>query len=220
MQPSDQMQVHDDWVMKGLFMNSRCSGVILAGGQNRRFSGQNKAFLDIVGTNTLDRIYHLFTDLFEEIILVTKDPRQYLHYDMLIVTDFFDVPSSLTGIHAGLFYSSNPYAFFTACDTPFLKKELVQTVLDCIDPGFDAVIPETSKGMEPLCAAYSKNSLNTIEQHLVQNKLKIIRIFKKRRVKMISEKVLRQADPKLLSFFNINTPEDLIRAEHLAKAGV
>ncbi len=133
---------------------------------------------------------------------------------------FFDIPSSLTGIHAGLFYSSNPYAFFTACDTPFLKKELVQTVLDSIDPRLDAVIPETSKGMEPLCAAYSKNSLTTIEQHLVQDKLKIIRIFKKRQVKMISEKVLRQADPDLLSFFNINTPEDLIRAEHLEKAGV
>ena len=201
-------------------MNFPCSGVILAGGQSSRFSGQNKAFIDVCGTITIDRIYHLFVDLFEEIILVTKDPRPYLHYDMLIVTDFFDIPSSLTGIHAGLFYSSNPFAFFTACDTPFLKKKLVQTVLDRINPEFEAIIPETSKGMEPLCAAYSKKALNTIESHLTQDKLKIMRIFKKRRVKMISEKVLRQADPELLSFFNINTPEDLIQAEHLAKTGI
>jgi molybdopterin-guanine dinucleotide biosynthesis protein A len=201
-------------------MNFPCSGVILAGGQSSRFSGRNKAFIDVYGTLTIDRIYHLFTDLFDEIILVTKDPRPYLQYDMLIVTDFFDIPSSLTGIHAGLFYSSNPFAFFSACDTPFLKKELVQTILDRIKPEFEAIIPETSKGMEPLCAAYSKKSLNTIETHLAQDKLKIMRIFKKRRVKMISEKVLRQADPTLLSFFNINTPEDLIQAEHLAKTGI
>lgn len=198
-------------------MNSRCSGVILAGGTNSRFSGRNKAFVDVCGAPTLERIYRLFKQLFDEIILVTKDPLPYLHYDMLIVTDCFDVPSSLTGIHAGLFYARNPYAFFTACDTPFLKKELIQTVLGAIEPRFDAVIPETSKGMEPLCAAYSKKSLNIIEHHLVQDKLKIIRIFKKRRIKRISEKSVRQADPDLRSFFNINTPEDLIQAERLAK---
>ncbi len=198
-------------------MKPRCSGVILAGGENKRFSGRNKAFIDVCGTPTLDRIYRLFKQLFDEIILVTKEPGQYLHYDMLIVSDFFEIPSSLTGIHAGLFYSNHPYAFFTACDTPFLKKELIQTVLDAIEPRFDAVIPETSKGLEPLCAAYSKKSLDLIEHHLRQDRLKIMRIFKKRRIKRLSEKVLREADPDLASFFNINTPEDLVQAEQIAK---
>lgn len=198
-------------------MKSRCSGVILAGGENKRFSGQNKAFIDVCGTPVLDRIYRLFAELFDEIILVTKDPGKYLHFNMQIVTDFFNIPSSLTGIHAGLFYSSHPFAFFTACDTPFLKKELIQTILAAIDPQFDAVIPETSKGMEPLCAAYSKKSLSIIEHHLLQDKLKIMRIFKKRRIKRISERILREIDPDLESFFNINTPDDLIRAERMAK---
>jgi len=96
--------------------------VILAGGLNTRFSGTNKAFLRIRGKRILDHIYDLCKELFEEIILVTNDPLQYLEWDLVIATDIFPVRSSLTGIHAGLFCATNPYAFFIACDAPFLKK--------------------------------------------------------------------------------------------------
>ena len=49
------------------------TGVILAGGLNKRFSGNNKAFIRINGKRLLERIYAIFKDLFEEIILVTND---------------------------------------------------------------------------------------------------------------------------------------------------
>ena len=134
---------------------------------------------------------------------------------MNIVTDLFDIRSSLTGIHAGLFYASHPYVFFSACDAPFLKKEVVETVLDGIDDHIDIVMPETSAGREPLCAAYSRRCLNIAEQHLRQQKLKIQLAFRKCRIKTISEKKLRQKDPDLISFFNINTPRDLERAREM-----
>ena len=113
------------------------------------------------------------------------------------------------------FYASNPYAFFAACDIPFLKKELIKTIVGKIEPSVDAIIPEISVGLEPLCAIYAKNSLKRIEQHLSQNKLKIQLAFKKDRIKKIPEKLIREKDPDLLSFFNINSPEDLERAEAL-----
>ena len=103
-------------------MTPPCTGVILAGGENRRFSGKNKAFVQVAGKRILDHIYGVFSDLFEEIILVTNNPLQYLEWDFNIVTDLFSIRSSLTGIHAGLFYATNPHAFFAACDTPFLFR--------------------------------------------------------------------------------------------------
>jgi molybdopterin-guanine dinucleotide biosynthesis protein A len=178
-----------------------------------RFAGREKAFLRIGENRILDRIYSIFTELFDEIILVTNNPLQFLEWDLNIVTDQFDIRSSLTGIHAGLFYATNPYAFFSACDTPFLKKDIVETVLEGIDDNIDIVVPETSAGREPLCAAYSRRCLNAAEQHLKQDKLKIQLAFRKCRIKTISEKKLREKDPELLSFFNINTQEDLERAE-------
>ena len=198
-------------------LNSKlaCTGVILSGGLAARYDGTEKALLRVGGARILDRIYEIYRELFDEIILVTNSPEKFLEWDLLIVSDLFPIRSSLTGIHAGLFYMTNPFAFISACDTPFLKKEMVETVIGKIEPHIDIVMPETSAGFEPLCAAYSKRCLDSAQHHLEQEKLKIIKTFRKSRIKTISEKVLCEIDPDLRSFFNINTPEDLKRAEEM-----
>ena len=200
-------------------MTYPCSGVILSGGLSTRFNGQNKAVINIGGRRVLDRLYAVFCELFDEIILVTNHPEQFLEWDLIIATDLFSARSSLTGIHTGLFYMQNPFAFISACDTPFLNKELVETLLQHIDQRYDIVMPETAAGMEPLCAIYSKNCLKTAEQHIKQNKFKIQRALANHRLKKIPEKILRSKDPDLRSFFNINTPADLELAEELAAEG-
>jgi molybdopterin-guanine dinucleotide biosynthesis protein A len=195
-----------------------CSGVILSGGLAARYDGTEKALLRVSGIRILDRIYEIYRELFDEIILVTNSPEKFLEWNLLIVSDLFQIRSSLTGIHAGLFYMTNPYAFISACDTPFLKKEMVETVIGKIEAQIDIVIPETSAGFEPLCAAYSKRCLEAAQNHLEQKKLKITKTFRKSRIKTISEKALRKIDPELQSFFNINTPGDLKRAEEMVKS--
>jgi molybdopterin-guanine dinucleotide biosynthesis protein A len=94
---------------------------------------------------------------------------------------------------------------------------MVETVIGKIEAQIDIVMPETSAGFEPLCAVYSKRCLEAAQNHLEQEKLKITKTFRKSRIKTISEKVLRQIDPELQSFFNINTPDDLKRAEEMVK---
>ncbi|MCK5783642.1 MAG: molybdenum cofactor guanylyltransferase [Desulfobacterales bacterium] len=200
-------------------MKYPCTGVILAGGLSTRFAGKNKAFVEVGGVRIIDRIYDTLKDLFEEIILITNDPLEYIEYDALIGIDLFEKRSSLNGIYSGLFYSSHPHVFITACDTPFLQKELVEMVTGSIDDRFDVVMPRTSGGSEPLCAVYSKKSLNRIGQHLIQDKHKIQRVFRQDRIKIVSEKSLRKVDPDLISFFNVNSSEDLVMAETLAKQG-
>ena len=192
-----------------------CSGVILSGGLASRYQGTEKALLRVGDIRILDRIYEIYRELFEEIILVTNNPQKFLEWDLLIVSDLFPIRSSLTGIHAGLFYMTNPFGFVSACDTPFLKKEMVETVIGKIEAHIDIVIPETSAGFEPLCAVYSKRCLSAAKHHLEQEKLKVIKAFRKSRIKTISEKVLREIDPDLRSFFNINKPEDLKTADKM-----
>ena len=197
-------------------MTFPCTGVILSGGLNSRFDGENKAFMSVGGRRIIDRLLDVFSDLFEEIILVTNRPQHFLKWDLTIVTDIIDLRSSLTGIHTGLFYMKNPYAFFSACDTPFLKKEMVEILIEQIEPKIDIIMPETSAGFEPLCAIYSKRCLKPAEDHLMADKVKIQWAFRSSRIKHIAENQLRPADPELRSFFNINTPQDLVRAEELA----
>jgi molybdopterin-guanine dinucleotide biosynthesis protein A len=201
-------------------IGDKCSGVILAGGLSKRLNGRDKAMIAIHGKPILDHIVAVYSDIFSEIILVTNTPQAYLSWNMLTVTDLLTTRSSLTGIHAGLFYASRPYVFVSACDAPFIKPELVQLLISQARPGTDAVIPETANGLEPLCAVYSKSCMKTIESHIQQEKLKIQRVFQESRINRISEARVRKADPDLVSFVNINTPEDLMAVKSLEKETV
>ncbi len=202
-----------------LKMDIKCSGVILAGGENKRFLGKNKALCLIEGKRIIDRIYSVFRSIFDEIILVTNAPELYPDMDAFIVTDIYPKRSSMTGIHSGLFYASNPYVFCSACDTPFLKKEVVQCVLSHIRPHFDLILPETSAGLEPLCAVYARNCIGLLEQNILADRFKIQRAFNEKRILKIPESVIRQHDPDLSSFFNVNCREDLSAAWEMAVHG-
>lgn len=198
-------------------MVAPCTGVILAGGQNKRFGGQNKAILRIGGKRIVDRLLEVYAGLFDQIVLVTNDPAAYMDVDALIVSDHYSVRSSLNGLHAGLNAAVHEHAFFTACDTPFVQSALVQLMLDNIERKSDVVIPATSAGFEPMFAVYRKSCLPVMVWQLEHQRLKIDGLFRKVRVKMVAEADLRKIDPELLSFFNINTPEDMIRAKSQIK---
>lgn len=189
------------------------TGVILAGGRSTRFAGKNKALLRVGGRRIIDRIYRVFRPIFEEIIVVANDPRPYLAWDVKIVTDLFDIRSSLTGIHAGLFHAAHSHAFFSACDTPFLQPALVGALVERIRPGLDVIIPETAAGMEPLCAVYARRALPAIEKKLESGRVKIQFFFNRVQVETVPESDVRRVDPGCISFINVNTAEELATAE-------
>jgi molybdenum cofactor guanylyltransferase len=193
-----------------------CSGVILAGGLSSRFQGKSKALFELNGRRIIDPVIDLFQSVFKDIVLVTNTPLEYLGYDVAIASDVIPVRSSLTGIHAGLFHAQNPYVFVSACDTPFIMKELVALVLSEIRPGIDAVIPETPSGQEPLLAVYGKTALPVIERHLLRESFKITRAIRNMRVVRVPAEKVLATDPELKSFVNINTAEDLDRASALS----
>jgi molybdopterin-guanine dinucleotide biosynthesis protein A len=177
--------------------------------------GRNKAFLMVGNQRILDRLSKTFQDVFEELLLVTNDPLQYLSWDMMMASDLFPIRSSLTGIHAALFHCSHPHVFVTACDTPFLRTALIRVLLDELEPKRDVIMPVTEEGHQPLCAIYSKRCIKPIEHQLQHEDPKIVNFFSKVKVKEVPEEKLRAADPNLKSFFNINTPQDLAAAEKM-----
>ncbi len=193
-------------------IRSPCAGVVLAGGLNSRFGGREKALIPLAGKAMIDHIIQAFDDLFDEILIVSNQPRNHADRDATIVSDLLDARSSLTGIHAALFYSRCDDVFICACDTPLVKTALIAALLDARQPGIDVVVPQTPAGLEPLCAVYARRCLEPIENRLKRRDYRIRRFFDRVRVKQVSEKRLRRVDPELLSFKNVNTPEDLAEA--------
>ncbi|MCP4716964.1 MAG: molybdenum cofactor guanylyltransferase [Deltaproteobacteria bacterium] len=186
--------------------NKTCAAAILAGGLSSRMGGRNKAFLSVGGRAILDRIMDVLGLHFKEILLVTRRPELYEGRPVKVVQDVYSARASLTGIHAGLIHAEAPFVFVTACDSPFIKPDVIRLLLGEIEPASDVIIPAFDGHFEPLCAIYSKRCLPHIEDRLDRDDLKILHFFNEVNVKHISKEKLTAVDPSLQSFFNVNTP--------------
>jgi molybdopterin-guanine dinucleotide biosynthesis protein A len=201
-------------------MKYPCTGIILAGGLNRRMAGQNKALLSVGNQPIIERQVALFKELFDQVIIVTNQPLAFVSWECTIVSDLLPVRGSLTGIHAGLFYTRSSHAFITACDMPFLKTAMIQILIQELEPKWDVILPVTQEGYQPLCAVYSKRCFKVIEEQLTKRDMKISKFFSKVKIKKIPEEILRKADPDLISFFNINSQADLTLSQNMGGAFV
>ena len=99
---------------------------------------------------------------------------------------------------------------------PFLNKGFIDYMVSKAG-NFDAVVPLSSDGLEPLHAIYSKRCIRHIETQLESDDLKITNFYPKVRVKEISHHEILSFDPKSSLFFNINTTEDMekVRGEKI-----
>jgi molybdopterin-guanine dinucleotide biosynthesis protein A len=185
----------------------RCCAVILSGGLNTRMKGVNKAFLEIGGRAILDRLVESLQPDFSEILLVTRQPELYTAYPLRVVEDVYTDRSSLVGIHAGLVNAMAEFAFVVPCDAPFLQAGLVRLLLKELKPDLDVVVPFYDGHYQPLCAIYSNRCIPVIEQQLRQRDYKIIQLFDLMNVRRVPAAKLKTADPDLLSFLNVNTPD-------------
>lgn len=189
-------------------MKKDMTGIILAGGKNSRM-GTNKAFLEINGSQLIDKTINIYREIFSEIIIVTNDPLSYIKFtDAAIVTDIYKGKGPLGGIYTGLFYSKNDHAFISACDMPFLNKDFIIYLTEHADK-FDIVVPQLSEGFQPLHAIYSQNCLSHIKKMLLADKLKITGFYKEVRLLSIPEEKIKPFNQDGRLFLNINTPEDI-----------
>lgn len=184
------------------------TGIILSGGKNTRMDGKNKAFLDFHGERLIERTLRLFRCIFEDIILVTNSPLEYMDQDVRIVTDIVKGKGALGGIYTGLFFASSSHAFVTACDMPFLSMPFIEYMI-LHEGSCDVLVPETEAGLQPLHAVYSKRCLRDIKKRIEADSLKVTGIYEKLRVTIVSEEKIRSFDPGMKMFLNVNSPDDM-----------
>ncbi len=195
------------------------TSIVLAGGRSTRL-GREKALEEIGGERLIDRAVARVAPLSTEVILVMRPgqptPPLPTEPEVKTVTDRYPGKGSLGGIYTGLYYSSSFHNLAIACDMPFLNVALLHHLIE-LSPDFDVVIPLIKGNAEPLHAVYSKNCLAPIEALLKRGRLRIVDFFPSVRVRYMGESEVDQFDPQHLSFFNINTEEDLAKARIIAK---
>lgn len=197
-------------------MEREISGIILCGGEYSRM-GKNKAFLEVRGEKIIERTLRIFKGIFKEVMIVVKNPLPYSGLDVRIVSDLFPYSNPLVGIYTGLFFSSYHHSFVSACDMPFLNPELIELLISRAE-NYDVVVPRSKDGLQPLHAVYSKRCLKPIEKTLKEEtSSRIMDFYPLVKVAEIGEEDILPLDRGLLSFFNLNTLQDLESMEELQK---
>ncbi len=166
----------------------------------------------------MERILHALEPLCDQILVVTASDKLEIETwgRAEIVTDTYVGKGPMGGIYAGLSKADSDPAIVVACDMPFLNTRLLAHMLE-MAPGFDAVVPHFEGEMvEPLHAVYAKSCLSEMKAWLERGELSITRLLKQLNVRYVERDEYLPLDPRMLSFFNINYPEDLERANRIA----
>lgn len=192
------------------------TGIILAGGKGSRL-GRSKALQVIGGKSAIQRVVDSLSAVTTRIIVATANGEAIpcsSTAEMITVADIYPGRGPLAGIHSGLTASTSSRAVVVGCDMPFLSPGLLDYMCR-VSPGFDAVVPRMDEKVEPLCAVYSRSCLPTMQRLLERHELMINRVFSMVKVRYVGEDEIDRFDPEHLSFFNINSRQDLERAERL-----
>ena len=202
------------------------SAVILAGGFSRRF-GSDKGLVTLAGKPLVLHMIDRVSKLVDEVLLIISSETQKKSFEHIIankakmVLDKYGSQSPLVGAITGFEAAKGEYSLLLPCDTPLVSEQIVQLLLDmCTNRS--AAIPRWPKGyIEPLQAVYhTETALTAAKTALEQGKRNMQSMIDKLEgVRYVSTKVLEQLEPNLSTFVNINTPQDLKKAESILKSG-
>ena len=161
----------------------------------------------------------------DDILVVVSSAEQKNKFERILgekaklVIDKEDSQSPLVGAITGLESANAEYSLLLPCDTPFISSQIVQFLLDmCINRS--ASIPRWPNGyIEPLQAVYrTESALAAARRALKHGKMNMRSMINDLNgVRYVSTMVLQKLEPDLLTFFNINTPQDLKKAELILK---
>jgi molybdopterin-guanine dinucleotide biosynthesis protein A len=181
------------------------TGIILVGGKSRRM-GKDKAFLKVSGKPLFKRVLELLSESFGRVVLVGDREERFAGYCLSVLPDIYP-GSALGGLYTGLYHASTEYIFVSSCDLPFPSGEVLHHLCS-LRKGYDAVVPTTANGYEPLFALYSKACLEPIKALLDKGDYCAYAYYPQVRVRYVMCNELSRFDRDGKAFLNINTPEE------------
>ncbi len=195
----------------------RRSAIVMTGGRSLRM-GADKAKLPWRGITMLEWIVAELAHAFEDLVVVAG-----LNQDMAglalpgiarVICDTEPFQGPVRALRVGLTAVQAEVAFTCGCDLPFLNPGLAAALCD-MTAGHDAAIPMVGGRLQVLHAAYRKSCLPALDAMLQRGERALHKVASALNSRIINEDELRRYDPELLSFFNVNTPEDYGRARRL-----
>lgn len=200
-------------------------GVVLAGGRATRMGGADKGLLPLAGRRVIDHVLERLVPQVGTVVLnANGDPGRFAALDLPVVADILpegvpDWPGPLAGVLAGLDHAAHTGAravVTVAADTPFFPRNLVSALLDHAAPS-------------GLCLALSPDPEGRVQRHPTFGLWPVaLREDLRAALQSGTRKIVAWTDRHGAGralfdnlpfdpFFNVNVPDDLARAEDLAR---
>ena len=191
----------------------RVTGVVLAGGRSTRM-GLDKLLVVIGGVTLIERVVAPLKGACEEVLVVGATSAPLPPGTRPVPDLRSDRAGPLAGIEAGLAAARNPSVFVAAADMPFLTEAVVTGLSVRLGGDVRVAVPRHNGRRHPLCASYDRELLPTIRALLDDGERAVVRALGVcEGVEYVDEEELRRLGDPDLFLMNVNSPEDLARAE-------
>ena len=178
---------------------------ILAGGSGRRLGGADKPRLLVGGRPIVEHQRALLSQLCDVKIIGGPDG----------IPDRRPGEGPLAGLETALLASGGD-VLLVGGDMPFLQPDLLRLLLD--EPG-EAVVPRLGgQHVQPMLSCFAHEIIERTCAALDAGQRSLVGFLATLDTHYLDEDRLRAVDPELLTFFDIDTADDLAEAERIYSA--
>jgi len=175
--------------------------------------GRPKADLPFDGGTMLDYIVAEMMRVFDDLVVAVAQPKLFAWegYGARSIEDRVSYRGPVAALEHVLRKIEFDRAFVCSCDVPLVNGDLARRLCEMLDDD-EVLIPQVDGKLQMLHAVYRKDCAKTLATMRKKGENRLHEIVNFAKVRIIPEDEIRALDPELLSFFNVNTPEDYQRA--------
>ncbi len=203
-------------------MNNDITCVILAGGLARRMGNIDKAFVTLANQPMLAHVVERVKPQTASIIInANGDPARFADWGLPVIADTIDdFPGPLAGVLAAMEWAQanqpqTKWVVSVPVDTPFVPANLVKRLSGAItDNQADMACARSNGRNHPVVGMWPVALADNLRRALKDEALRKVDLWTGRFKLAVAEFATVPVDP----FFNINRPEDIVRAHEILRS--
>ena len=170
--------------------------------------GRDKALLPWGGTDLLGHAIARLRQVTGDVRILGGAERRYLDRAVPVEADVVPGAGPLGAVLTGLTVADGRAGLFLAVDLPHVPAALLARLVARAE-GWDAVVPLSPSGPEPVCALYGPRCREPVRARLVAGEFKMTSFWPDVRVLELGPGEIGEFGDPAEMFRNLNTPEDL-----------
>lgn len=179
----------------------KITAIILAGGKSSRM-GEDKGLMLLNEKPMVQYALDVVKNIVDDVMIIANQ-KGYEKFGYPVYKDLIKDSGPLAGIYTGLTYSKTQKNVVLSCDSPFITKEILLTLIDN-SKEFDCIVAENNQITHQLIGVYDKNCLPIFKNELDNDQRKI-----KLAIQKVKHNVVNFNHLDNNWFNNINSKDDI-----------